>query len=261
MSTFKKVIRPCSVMEWSRTGQETPARVFCTVELRAGGELSITGVVGPTSNGDARGSCGQIDSTLRQMITDGKVESYAEGWDAEMLAKLLDIWDAWHLNHMRAYTAEMKRDGWDKLAAKEAWVHKYTLSAEALRQCRDAKAAAEKALKKGETFCYTAEQLEAVNRPYSVQRITDTSAPPTTPEHYSPAERYLPGGGKVVEGAERKTMGWLRPDEHPDGLLGRKHPETDKGYGSAWYKFDVPADVLDWLRGLPAADVRHPWGS
>jgi len=261
MKAFKKVVRPCSVMEWSRVGHETPAKVFCTIELREGGELSITGVVGPTSNGDARGSCGQINETLQKAVDAGKVESYADGWDQDKLAQLLGIWDRWHLNHMSAADHAMRRDGWLAQREEAVWVHKYTLSREAMKQKTDAEDAAKKALKKGETFGYTPEQLEAVNRPYSTQRITETATPPATPDHYSPADRYLPGGGKVAEGPERKTMGWLRPDEHPRGLLGKKHPETGNGYGSAWYREDVPEDVLQWLADLPAADVRHPWGS
>lgn len=56
-------------------------------------ELSVTGVVGPKSNGDAV-SCGQTG--VHEIV------KFAAGWDAEMAAKLAEIWDRWHLNGMRA---------------------------------------------------------------------------------------------------------------------------------------------------------------
>lgn len=57
-------------------------------------ELSLTGVIGPKANGDARGSCGQTGVP--------EIIKYAEGWDAESAAKLAEIWKRWHLNGMRA---------------------------------------------------------------------------------------------------------------------------------------------------------------
>lgn len=60
--------------------------------------LSITGVVGPTANGNARGSCGQCVDSLSE-ITD-----YAPGWNAEMVARLQELWETWHLNTMQAGT-------------------------------------------------------------------------------------------------------------------------------------------------------------
>lgn len=61
-----------------------------------GERLSITGVIGPKSNGDCRGSAGQITNSLREIIV------FAAGWDRESVTKLAEIWDRWHLNDMRA---------------------------------------------------------------------------------------------------------------------------------------------------------------
>jgi hypothetical protein len=59
----------------------------------------------------------------------------------------------------------------------------------------------------------------------------------------------------------RKALGWLRPDEHPDGLLGRKLRPDGPGYGTAWFFEAVPEEVLRFLAGLPPADKPYPWGS
>lgn len=44
---------------------------------------------------------------------------------------------------------------------------------------------------------------------------------------------------------------WVPPDEHIEGLLGRKCVACGYKYGTAWLHEDVPEDVLRWLRDLP----------
>jgi len=156
-------------------GAATRCGIFVTVEVREGGELSITGVIGPNAHGGARGSAGQIIDSLRK---GGDVNGwkFAEGWDFAKLARLRDIWDRWHLNHMNAGSLVQE----DHL--------------------------------RGLTW----------------DRATDG-------EHYPWALKVLAEAG-------------LQPD--PDGY----------SYGSAWVRDEVPADVLDWLRALPDAARRHPWG-
>jgi hypothetical protein len=58
--------------------------------------LAITGVEGPLSNGDCKGSCGQIDIS-------------------EVNPRLAEIWKEWHLNDMQAGCDHQQAEGWDKL--------------------------------------------------------------------------------------------------------------------------------------------------
>lgn len=55
--------------------------------------LSITGVEGPHH-------CGQITDVLRDPM------DYADGWSNALCVRLAQAWDRWHLNDMRAGTAE-----------------------------------------------------------------------------------------------------------------------------------------------------------
>lgn len=57
--------------------------------------LSITGVVGPKANGDCRGSCGQCQDSLLDIV------KYNDGWDQRKVWDLFTIWERWHLNDMR----------------------------------------------------------------------------------------------------------------------------------------------------------------
>lgn len=91
MKDFKKVVRPCVVHYDEKRAYSAFAEV-----LYGEGRLSITGVIGPKSNGDCYGSCGQCVDEIRSGTPVG-------AWNEEMLKKFCDIWDEWHLNDSRAY--------------------------------------------------------------------------------------------------------------------------------------------------------------
>lgn len=108
-----KIINPCQCevnTRYSNTIQI--ANAFCKIKINKEGILSIIGVVGPTRNGDAKGSCGQCIDEIRQGTP-------TENWTDEMLQKFCDIWNLWHLNDMRAYCHHQKSlDGTNILKKK-----------------------------------------------------------------------------------------------------------------------------------------------
>lgn len=53
------------------------------------------------------GMAGQIRPAIRENM--GRVTSWSDGWTAEKLSKLLDIWEQWHLNDVRAGTPEQRK--------------------------------------------------------------------------------------------------------------------------------------------------------
>ena len=56
-------------------------------------KLSITGVEGPLSSGNALGSCGQIELNIENLASD---------WTPEMLSTFRYVWNKYHLNHMNS---------------------------------------------------------------------------------------------------------------------------------------------------------------
>lgn len=89
------------------------------------------------------------------------------------------------------------------------------------------------------------------------QRAAGWSDRPIDPD--KPTDSY----GIHFEGQQSPSwnlLGWVRPDEHPGGLLTRECEECGYRYGTAWVREDVPADVVEWLRDLPQAERKHPWG-
>lgn len=81
--------------------QKSLGSTFCSIEYD-GKRLLIKGVEGPLKNGNAKGGCGQIVMHLKPESFD----SFAPGWDADLVRRFLEVWDKWHLNNMRAGNAE-----------------------------------------------------------------------------------------------------------------------------------------------------------
>jgi hypothetical protein len=50
--------------------------------------------------------------------------------------------------------------------------------------------------------------------------------------------------------ASWNMLAWVRPDEHPDGLLGKPCETCGYRYGSAWLFEPLPADVLDFAESI-----------
>ena len=113
-----KVMRIGTVKTWGGRN----VSVFVAAKIKEG-RLSMTGVVGPTRNGNASGGCGQIDMEFAHRnpedddkryndpITPDQI-NFAKGWDADKWFDLLDIWKLWHLNDMHAECEHQRALGW-----------------------------------------------------------------------------------------------------------------------------------------------------
>ena len=116
---MKKIMRIGTVKTWGGRG----ASVYIKAEIGEG-VLSISGVIGPLSSGNALGGCGQIDMEFAHRDSkdnDGRYSEYikpkdinfASGWNAENWYDLLDVWKEWHLNDMQAGCKHQRKLGWD----------------------------------------------------------------------------------------------------------------------------------------------------
>lgn len=93
MLTINKTVRIGSV---HLSGYDTLCvNLFAKIQFD-GSKLSITGVEGPTRDGNCRGSCGQV------VMSEWNIRSYAPGWSAELVQQFRDTWNAWHLNNLQA---------------------------------------------------------------------------------------------------------------------------------------------------------------
>lgn len=94
---FTKQVQPGMIPPYNGSRRE---RVF--IDIRWDGtRLSISGVVGPRATGNCLGSCGQVQNSLTAALENSEWK-YADGWNAATIRQLLEVWDRWHLNDMRA---------------------------------------------------------------------------------------------------------------------------------------------------------------
>lgn len=232
---------------------------FVTVEYQDG-RLSITGVHGPISNGNCRGSAGQCDSEIREALAAGSI-IFAKGWNAATLSRLLDIWHDWHLNDMRPYDDAMLRDGWREIAATPMLGYKFSLASATWQEKRAAEKRALESLASGKAHRPAKRESHIAALPLSyVQWIREGEQEPAALPDYERSRAISGYNSGGIESPERKTLGWLKPSEHPDGLLTRVHPESGNGYGSKWYSSPVPHSDLAFLASLPLADRASPCG-
>ncbi len=119
MEAFNKTIRPGCIHVFDHKKSD----VFCAIKWD-GECLSITGVVGPKSNGNCDGGAGQIDMEFahrEKADDDGRYESPIQagdidfavnGWDAEKWLDFLDVWKRWHNNNLTPGCEHQTAEGW-----------------------------------------------------------------------------------------------------------------------------------------------------
>lgn len=241
---MKIIVNPCSKIElWGNHETEVP--VFCKIELLEG-KLSITGVVGPKSNGNCYGSCGQCSDEVR-------TGTPTKNWTDEMLQKFCDIWDEWHLNDMRPYCKHMKKMGWDKLASEKVEIKTYRLTSEALKKQKEAKKRALESFKTMRGFFPTPDECMYYNLPYEVK--TYNNSPLLHAECYEFKEKDCLGYSNI----DHKTRGWIDYSENELGLLGRECPVCGYKYGHNWLTEEIPQDIIDFLTNLPKSTKVPAW--
>jgi Zn ribbon nucleic-acid-binding protein len=99
--------------------------VFCKIEYDDKNSLSISGVIGPTRGGNARGGCGQIDMEFyhfdksendsrydEQYLIKAGDFNFADGWSAGNWYQFLHVWKRWHLNDMCSECEHQEELGW-----------------------------------------------------------------------------------------------------------------------------------------------------
>ena len=235
MTSFTKILQPTFIEAYSsRDNRTITVPVFVKVAF-AGRKLSITGVEGPRANGDAWGGCGQIKLTTKHGINGD--------WTEEMVTKLSEIWEHWHLNDMRAGCEHQRAEGWGK---GDLDVVSYKLSSKGVRLRQDTIERAAIALVTGEPPGFSSvERALVANRKWFETIYT------------RPADEAL--AALYEEKHETRPAGSVYPHEHPNGVLTKRCPTCGYEYGSAWLHEDVPEDVLAWLVALPETDMKPAW--
>lgn len=237
------IINPCTCTVFNY--KNIPAFVKISYQEK---KLTLSGVVGPMSSGNCRGSCGQIIDEIRT----GKPNK-ANGWTEEMIVKLCDIWKEWHNNDLHPECEHQKALGWKDIASKCVNIYHWELNLQTVTEKNKLERAAISSLRNGESFTPTAEQVKLSRLPYFLKTCTDTL--PEDKNNFYKAGKSTWSGGHV----EPKKLGHILPDEHPDGILTKPCPMCGYKYGTAWNTVEVPQEVIDWLFALPKSQRTPAW--
>lgn len=227
--------------------------VYCEIKIKDG-KLSISGVEGPFPNGNCAGSCGQIDMGYKHRNDADDDKRYQEkkrlayfslGWEEALWFDFLDIWKRWHLNDMRAGCEHQEGPEWDTAAELE--VQEYT-QVDTMAQAVEIMAKHNRA---------TSEELRLLKLSNDVwEKLTSGSSYPYPSEAI---EELLAKDYLRKWKTEKKAAGWVYPFEHPRGLLCKPCPVCGYKYGSGWRREEIPAGVVEFLRGLPDSDRKPAW--
>ncbi len=202
--------------------------------------LSLSGVVAPMANGDARGGCGQVLDELDRLT------SYTHDWSPALARRLKELWERWHLNDLRAGCEHQRSDPAHD-TKKPVTLQPYSWSP----QFHDWRRRAEEGKLSPEdyaTFRNIVPTVRALTIDYRRPKYP-------TPE----AVEALIRGWIKPDKPEMKTAGWVDYREHPDGLLSKPCPVCGYQYGSKWLLEEVPEEVLGELRNLPETTVKPAW--
>ena len=250
MSDIKKIINPAR-------GPNGP--IFCKIEIKRKNDidcLSISGVEGPMSNGDARGSCGQIEMGYWHRNPDHNDKRYSnpvrpsdlkfsDGWTQGMWLEFLEIWHDWHMNDMRPGCKHQTGPDWP--FDKELEVQEYT--------------------QVGTNFMDIGSLIKLNRATPEEVRLADLSK--------SVFRKLLIGSVDTFPAAEiaeleaanmlkkskatKKTARWVYPYQHPDGLLAKPCGVCGYKYGASWLAEAVPQEKLVFLLNLPDSTVKPAW--
>ena len=238
---MKKIVNPCTCKDGDKYHS-----AFARIEFNDG-RLSLVGVVGPRHNGDCAGSAGQcVDEISRG--------EPAGGWGASMLEKFCRLWERWHLNDMNPHCEHQKALGWDELAKIPVTLTHYQLTHDAIKLRAEAEKAALSALREGVCFTPRSEQTFFATLPYFLDAYRELTV--TEQKYYELKKALYPGAKGATE---TRRLGWIKPEDHPDGLLCKPCPVCGYKYGTAWKKETVPEDVIDWLFSLPSSKRTPAW--
>ena len=252
MDNFKRIFVVGSLpAHHYRTGAELLAPLWVKV-LYIDGRLSITGVHGPLRNGEAHGDCGQVTERLAELLQ-FPAQIRVEG-GAETVRRLLEIWQRWHLNDMRAYCEhQIAIHNWDIEERVQLW--RWQLDSSLFSLQRKIKDAAQGQLMAGQTVSYSAHELELLRKPLSAW----------THDDQPPSDGYKLDTTTVVPVSSLWPMEELGKSSlftlehcHPKGILGKPCPTCGHKWGSAWLREDVPEEVLQFLASMPHDPENYP---
>lgn len=157
-------------------------------------------------------------------------------------SEILRLWKLYHLNDMHPECIHQAADGWREQAKEQVTLYNFTLTLDAIREQNSLKKSILTAAQNGETYTTSPVEQLVLSLDYSIKTEADT-----LPENIA--------GYYKLKGTEKKALGWLHPEEHSRGILGKPCPVCGYKYGHAWNYFPIPAEDEEIIYRLMKEEV------
>ena len=184
--------------------------------------------------------CGGIWNARHTDIYSGgqNLDTIAEYIKTPLFREIYRFWKLYHLNGMHPECEHQADQGWRQAAGEYVDIFRYKLTREASSAQTKLKDAIIDAARIGKTYQTTPAEMRLLSLEYFIKRPQELTA--------EEAEFYAPNG------QERRMKGWVRPDEHPNGILGKPCPVCGYKYGTGWKYAEIPNDDLNRIKELIA---------
>lgn len=143
--------------------------------------------------------------------------------------EIFRLWKLYHLNDMHAACIHQAAQGWEEQAAEKVTLYVFTMTTEAIRERDALKRRILTAAQNGEAWKTSPVEQLLLSLEYSVKSENEA-----LPENI--------GGYYKLKEKEIKACGWLHPEEHSRGILGKPCPVCGYKYGHGWQYFPIPAE-------------------
>ena len=173
-------------------------------------------------------------TTAKRSYGRGCEELAAKYPDNPLVQRIIELWRVYRLNAQHTDCVHQRALGWPEKGKTPVTQITYYLRPSALAAQSKLRDKALACLEAGETAQFTPKEENLVNLAWE-RTISDGTNP--GPE-YQENKRIT------------KTLAWLRPEEHPEGLLNRPCPECGYKYGSAWLYLPIPENTLAEIRAI-----------
>lgn len=256
------------------------SRAVAEIEITPAGVLSISAAVTDTAGGYSGGQC--LDTLKGDALRIAAEPGGRLLMTEHEIGALLTIWRAWHLNNMRPGCPHQVGPEWD--TAKPITRKLYSIEYDDRRRIERGSKLAELSDSNPDAARLHFLTLYSI-RPNHWQEIADDEAEGIARrfEIVTEAESipYANAVAKHAQGlpwrwkgkhrpsfyhpkppvmvrTETRAAGWVRHEEHPDGLLSKPCPVCGYKYGSAWRTEPLPAEVVAAVHRIAGGAVTPP---
>ena len=192
-----------------------------------------------TEKGQELSICGEIWNARHTDIYCGgqNLDTIARYVKSPVFKELFRFWELYHLNGMHPECVHQAAFGWRDIAKRKVPLYTFTLTREARDAQQDLKRRIMQAAKVGESWTTSPQEQQLLSLSYSLTYHAE-ALPEALASFYK------------LDKTESKALGWLRENEHPEGILSRPCPVCGYKYGSAWNFFPIPEQDLARIKEL-----------